>query len=397
MPQLPEQAQLRPINRDTFSTPEGDITITWPAGISHTSLEDAYDWLDLVRRKMGRAAGGPGLSKSPLTPFGESLLQDGEALQKALEDVAGWERSACNYAKNMEYYRGLLDQIGSIIGEAAYTCDDGSKSEDVLRAKLPELVRGLVGPAVAPDSLQELRWQYDKQIGELRMRLDAVGADKLNPITPAGEAAKWIATPTPITEEDQRRGLELAKEFGLVADAVPTLQKANNNVTAEDRWIVNAKSKIQAQMAKERAEIKGEYARRNASEVKEHEDIRQGIKRQIDASMAEHLDPASERNVNSTIAGNEAMTEHIKREQAESEDQRSARRRVDSIIKDAESGKPVVFLQETISPEMQAHIERCAEKARDINKAIENAPRVKHGGALGQSLDNPLPDDGMPW
>lgn len=50
---------------------------------------------------------------------------------------------AREYARNVDYYRGLLDKIAECIGPPAYTCDDGSMSEEPLRAKLPEMVAAL--------------------------------------------------------------------------------------------------------------------------------------------------------------------------------------------------------------------------------------------------------------
>lgn len=66
------------------------------------------------------------------------------AITEAQRYAMGWVEMACLFSKNESYYRGLLDQIGEIIGEEAYLCDDGiSKSTSVLRAKLPQLVKDL--------------------------------------------------------------------------------------------------------------------------------------------------------------------------------------------------------------------------------------------------------------
>lgn len=54
-----------------------------------------------------------------------------------------WMETARQHCRNEEYYRGLLDEIGNILGPAAFTSDDGSVQQDVVRAKLPELVRSL--------------------------------------------------------------------------------------------------------------------------------------------------------------------------------------------------------------------------------------------------------------
>ncbi len=56
------------------------------------------------------------------------------------EEPSPWEETARHYAQGQDYYRGLLDQIGARMGPPAYTADDGSISDEVLRAKLPEVV-----------------------------------------------------------------------------------------------------------------------------------------------------------------------------------------------------------------------------------------------------------------
>lgn len=58
--------------------------------------------------------------------------------------IASWMDDAARHCRNECYYRDLLVQCGKAIGKPAFTCDDGSKSEDVLCAKIPELVENLV-------------------------------------------------------------------------------------------------------------------------------------------------------------------------------------------------------------------------------------------------------------
>lgn len=55
-----------------------------------------------------------------------------------------WEESAAQFSRNSDYYQGLIDRIWRAIGPAAYLADDGTTSEDILRAKVPELVEKLV-------------------------------------------------------------------------------------------------------------------------------------------------------------------------------------------------------------------------------------------------------------
>lgn len=63
-----------------------------------------------------------------------------EAIAKRIE---AWMDTAAENGRNVEYYRGLLEQCGETIGREAYIQDDGGVVEDVLCAKIPELVEKL--------------------------------------------------------------------------------------------------------------------------------------------------------------------------------------------------------------------------------------------------------------
>jgi len=70
-------------------------------------------------------------------------------------------KDIAKYVDDMDFYRSLLINIGEIIGQAAYISDDGSKQEDVLVKKLPQLVYDMVSA----------KQQYDGIIKEnTRMR-----------------------------------------------------------------------------------------------------------------------------------------------------------------------------------------------------------------------------------
>lgn len=53
------------------------------------------------------------------------------------------EDIAMEFCRNMEYYRGLLDECAKHLGEAVYISDDGSRQDEPLRAKVPDLVATL--------------------------------------------------------------------------------------------------------------------------------------------------------------------------------------------------------------------------------------------------------------
>lgn len=65
-------------------------------------------------------------------------------LQKVVaEKIAMWMDTAAQNQLNTDYYRGLVERCGKAIGKDAYTQDDGGVCEDVLCAKVPELVEAL--------------------------------------------------------------------------------------------------------------------------------------------------------------------------------------------------------------------------------------------------------------
>jgi hypothetical protein len=58
--------------------------------------------------------------------------------------IAPWLETYAQEADNTAYYRGLVVAIGTMIGENAYIADDGTRMDDVLCAKVPELVDHLI-------------------------------------------------------------------------------------------------------------------------------------------------------------------------------------------------------------------------------------------------------------
>lgn len=64
-----------------------------------------------------------------------------EAIAKPVARLAqAWHDTALQHCRNEDYYRGLVIKIGEMLGPDAYISDDGSVQQDVLCAKVPELV-----------------------------------------------------------------------------------------------------------------------------------------------------------------------------------------------------------------------------------------------------------------
>jgi len=65
----------------------------------------------------------------------------------ALREMEAWKDSAATFSRNADYYRGLVTRIGEMFRIEAKTSDDGTVQEDVLCAKVPELVAAALARA----------------------------------------------------------------------------------------------------------------------------------------------------------------------------------------------------------------------------------------------------------
>ena len=74
-------------------------------------------------------------------------VMDSQLAEAVAKRIAAWMDTAAQAQRNADYYRGLVVRCGNAIGDAARMAADGSKSEDVLCAKVPELVEALVANA----------------------------------------------------------------------------------------------------------------------------------------------------------------------------------------------------------------------------------------------------------
>lgn len=97
-----------------------------------------------------------GTGHAPAPPSTATEPGAGEREEKLPPFEKSWMDSARQYAKNEAYYRGLIEAALKDI-PAAYLCDDGTRSEDVLCAKLPEIVHALAAqpPRPAQDAVRE--------------------------------------------------------------------------------------------------------------------------------------------------------------------------------------------------------------------------------------------------
>lgn len=66
-----------------------------------------------------------------------------DQVNRMAKERDGWMNSAAEFSRGMDFYRGLVSGIGAQFGDVAYISNDGSKQQDVLCLKVPELVQAL--------------------------------------------------------------------------------------------------------------------------------------------------------------------------------------------------------------------------------------------------------------
>ncbi len=76
-------------------------------------------------------------------------------------ECENWKATAAQHLRNEQYYRGLIEEIGRMIGPDAFTDDTGSMHESVLCAKVPECVKSLL------DHIEDIRQEgMDRDLAE---------------------------------------------------------------------------------------------------------------------------------------------------------------------------------------------------------------------------------------
>jgi hypothetical protein len=89
----------------------------------------------------------------------EDRVFDSVLAEAIAKRIAVWMETAAQNQQNTEYYRGLVERCGMAIGERAFIADDGTKSEDILCAKIPEIVETLI-PQSSKGCIEEIvRWR----------------------------------------------------------------------------------------------------------------------------------------------------------------------------------------------------------------------------------------------
>lgn len=95
------------------------------------------------------------------------LTTERDARLRAEGERDGWEKSAAHFAEGSDYYRGIVVQIGEMLGHEAKTADDGVTGPDVLCAKVAEIVKARLNRLAAAEA-ELAEWTSGKwcQCGE---------------------------------------------------------------------------------------------------------------------------------------------------------------------------------------------------------------------------------------
>lgn len=88
-------------------------------------------WIEEARQAAAQCWSDPETVKTVMNP---------DLCEAVATRIAAWMDTAAQNQRNADYYRGLLVECGEAIGDQAYIADDGSISDAVLCAKIPELV-----------------------------------------------------------------------------------------------------------------------------------------------------------------------------------------------------------------------------------------------------------------
>jgi hypothetical protein len=95
----------------------------------------------------GETSSASAYSKSAFLEHAKALVAshlDDPDLEHLTEPIgrllAGWMDNAAAFQRNTDYYRGLVRRCGVLFGKRAFTSNDGGVQNDVLFAKVPELV-----------------------------------------------------------------------------------------------------------------------------------------------------------------------------------------------------------------------------------------------------------------
>jgi len=94
-------------------------------------MKEMEDWMEEARQFVAQCW---------CEPETEHIEMDVVLAESFARQLAFWMDIGAQNQRNTDYYRGLVVQCGKSIGHEAYVQDDGGISQDVLCAKVPEII-----------------------------------------------------------------------------------------------------------------------------------------------------------------------------------------------------------------------------------------------------------------
>lgn len=85
------------------------------------------------------------------------LAEKTEQLARAESLASRWKDDAAMFARNADFYGGLIRQIGDMLGPETRRADDGSLAEDVLALRVPEVLADTLARAEKAEALAQYR------------------------------------------------------------------------------------------------------------------------------------------------------------------------------------------------------------------------------------------------
>lgn len=76
-------------------------------------------------------------------PETSDKVMDPALCEAVAKRIAAWMDTAAQFARNEDFYRGLLDECAKSLGPDVFKADDGSIMDSPLRLKIPSLVSEL--------------------------------------------------------------------------------------------------------------------------------------------------------------------------------------------------------------------------------------------------------------
>jgi hypothetical protein len=76
-------------------------------------------------------------------PETSDRVMDGALAEAVARRIAAWMDTSAEYARNVDFWRGLVMQCADHLGPDVFVSDDGSVQDEPLALKVPELVAKL--------------------------------------------------------------------------------------------------------------------------------------------------------------------------------------------------------------------------------------------------------------